>query len=175
MVTDAVGHACCIKSLAEQETAGFLESQPLLELQGAHRGHGFEVVMESRDAHAKLARDAVNSERLVKVLVEAFNSPGDVGSVAPYSRYVAETVALFPHPEPVDDLTRDQRSECNKELTLRKIGKCCPRRLDAQPRFTDGRLAWGNTSVMALRASVLRICLLLLKMYIYINNIEIDL
>jgi len=82
MVTDAVGRACRVEALTEHETAGLLKSKPLLELQGAHCGDGFEVVMESGDTHAKLARDALDSERLVKVLVEALNSPGDVGSVA---------------------------------------------------------------------------------------------
>jgi len=49
VVTNAVGHARCVKSLSEQETAGFLKPKPLLELQGAHGDDGFEVVMESRD------------------------------------------------------------------------------------------------------------------------------
>ncbi len=78
-----VCHACCVKSLTEHETASFLKPKPLLELQGTHSGDSFEVVMESRDTHAKLAREAVNSKLLVKALIDAFNSLGDVRSVTP--------------------------------------------------------------------------------------------
>ena len=111
VVTNAVGRARCVEALTEHQPAGLLKPQPLLELQGAHGGDGFEVVMEPRDAHPKLAGDAVNSKRLVKVFLEALNSLGDVGSIAAQSRNVAEPVTLFSHPEPVDDFPRDQRRE----------------------------------------------------------------
>ena len=82
MVTDAVSCACRIEALTEHEAAGLMKSQPLLELQRAHGGDCFEVVVEPRDAHPKLVRDAVDSKRLVKVLMKALNGLGDVGSVA---------------------------------------------------------------------------------------------
>jgi hypothetical protein len=96
VVTDAVGHACCVKSLTEHEAAGFLKAQPLLELQGAHSGDGFEVVVESRDAHPELAGDALDPKRLIKVLVEALNRPGDVGSVAPVTWTSCFSFAIRP-------------------------------------------------------------------------------
>lgn len=52
MVTDAVGHTCRVEALIEHEAVSILESQPFLELQGAHCYNGLEVVMKPRDAHS---------------------------------------------------------------------------------------------------------------------------
>ena len=81
-ISDSYSSTGRIQTFSQHQSAGFLQSQPLLELQWAHSGDGFEVVMESRDAHPKLACDALDSKRLVKVLMEALNGLGDVESVA---------------------------------------------------------------------------------------------
>ena len=82
IITHAVGGTCRVEVLAEHKPAGLLEPQPLLELQGAQRGDGFEVVVEARDAHSELVRDSVDSKRLVKVAMEALDGPGDARGVA---------------------------------------------------------------------------------------------
>ena len=82
VITDAVSCARRIKALAEHQPAGLLQPQPLLELQWAHRRDGLEVVVEARDAHPELVRDAVYPKRLVKVFMEALNGLDDVRGVA---------------------------------------------------------------------------------------------
>src|SRR6266508_2298715 len=76
-VPHAVAGACGIQPLAEHETAGLLEPQLLLELQGAHRGERPEVVVEARDAHPEHARDVLDSQRLVEVFPEPLDGLGD--------------------------------------------------------------------------------------------------
>src|SRR5258708_3705073 len=77
MVADAVGGAGRVEAFAEHQPAGLLQPQPLLELQRAHSGDGFEVVMEPRNAHPQLARDAVDAQGLVKVCMQALDGLDD--------------------------------------------------------------------------------------------------
>jgi hypothetical protein len=82
VVTDTVGRAGRVKALPKHEAAGFLKSQSLLELQGTHGRNRLEVVMEPRYAHPKFACDVIDTKRLIKILMEALNGPGDMGRVA---------------------------------------------------------------------------------------------
>src|SRR4026209_2072283 len=66
-VPHAVAGACGIKAIAKHEPARLLESQVLRELQGTHRGERPEVVVEARDAHPKLTRDVLDSQRPIEV------------------------------------------------------------------------------------------------------------
>jgi hypothetical protein len=45
LVAHAIGGTGRVKVFAQHQMAGLLEPQPFLELQGAHRRDGFEVVM----------------------------------------------------------------------------------------------------------------------------------
>ena len=111
MVPHAIGGTCRVEVFAQHQTAGLLEPQPLLELQGAHRRDGLEVVVETRDAHAQFSRDLLDAKWLVEVLTESLDRSGDVGGVAPQDRQVTEPATLLSHQEPVDNFPRDQRHE----------------------------------------------------------------
>ena len=52
LIPDTIGRAGRIQVFREHQTTGLLKSQPLLELHGAHRGDGLEVMVEARNAHA---------------------------------------------------------------------------------------------------------------------------
>src|SRR5205085_9137124 len=73
--------------------------------------HRFEAVVEPRGAHPQLTREAVDSDRLVKLSMEAFNSPGHRGGGAAVSRNIAEPITLLSPPEPVDNFSGDKRRE----------------------------------------------------------------
>jgi hypothetical protein len=79
-VPHVVAGACGVEALAEHQTAGFLEPQLLLELQRAHRGEHPKVVVEVRDAHPELARDVLDSQRLVEVFAKPLDGLGDAVS-----------------------------------------------------------------------------------------------
>jgi hypothetical protein len=70
VVAHAVGGTGRIEVFAQHQAAGLLQAQPLLKLQGTQRRDCFEVVMEPRDAHAKLSREALDVQGLVEVLTE---------------------------------------------------------------------------------------------------------
>ena len=55
-------------------------------------GRRENVVVEARDAHAKLPGNVVNSKRLVELFTEPFDSPGDALGVATLDRNVTEKV-----------------------------------------------------------------------------------
>jgi hypothetical protein len=57
VVAHAIGRTRRIEIFAQHQTAGLLEPQLLLELQGAQRRDGLEVVVEPRDAHAQFSCD----------------------------------------------------------------------------------------------------------------------
>ena len=61
VVPHAIGSTGCVEVFAQHETAGLLEPQLLLELQGTHRRDSLELGMEPRDAHAQLTRDLLNA------------------------------------------------------------------------------------------------------------------
>ncbi len=111
MVSHAIGCTSRVEVFAQHQTAGLLESQPLLELQGTHRRDGLEVVVQTRDAHAQLLREALDAQWLVEVLAESLDRSGDVGGIAPQDRKVTESGTLLSHQEPVENFPRDQRPE----------------------------------------------------------------
>src|SRR5207248_954313 len=61
----AVGRTGRVEVFAQHQTAGLLLPQPLLELQGAQRRDGLEVVVQTRDAHSHLACEALDAKWLV--------------------------------------------------------------------------------------------------------------
>src|SRR6266487_830660 len=109
MVPHAIGGTCRVEVLAQHQTAGLLQPQPLLELQGAHRRDGLEVVVEPRDAHSQLSRDILDAKWLVEVLTESLDRSGNVGCVATLKSKVTESATLLSHQESVDNFPRDQR------------------------------------------------------------------
>src|SRR6266700_7135103 len=111
VVAHAIGGTCRVEVFAQHQTAGLLEPQPLLELQGAHRRDGFEVVVEPRDAHAQFSREFLDVKWLVEVLTESSDRSGNVGCVAPLKSKVTESATLLSHQESVDNFPRDQRQE----------------------------------------------------------------
>src|SRR5262245_34024662 len=68
-------------------------------------------MMEPRDTHPNVARDIINSKRLVKFFLEALDRPANVGSITAQRRNIAKTITLLSEQEPVDDFPRDQRGE----------------------------------------------------------------
>src|SRR5947209_5618191 len=111
VVSYAIGSTRRVEVFSQHQTAGFLEPQPLLELQGAHRRDGFEVVVEPRDAHAQFSREFLDVKWLVEVLTESSDRSGNVGCVAPLKSKVTESATLLSHQESVDNFPRDQRQE----------------------------------------------------------------
>jgi len=111
VVAHAIGRTRRVEVFAQHQTAGLLQPQPLLELQGAHRRDGLEVVVEPRDAHAQFSRKFLDVKWLVEVLTESSDRSGDVGSVAPLKSKVTESTTLLSHQESVDNFPRDQRPE----------------------------------------------------------------
>src|SRR5205085_12136578 len=83
VVAHARGNTGRVEVCAQHQTAGLLEPQPLLKLQGAQRRDGLEVVVEPRDAHAQFSREFLDVKWLVEVLTESSDRSGDVGGVAP--------------------------------------------------------------------------------------------
>jgi hypothetical protein len=67
------------------------------------------VVVEHRDAHAQLSREALDAQGLVKVLTDSFDRSGDVGGVAPQDRKMTEPTTLLSHQQTIDNFPRDQR------------------------------------------------------------------
>jgi hypothetical protein len=47
LVAHAIGRTRCIEIFRKHQTAGLLQPQPLLELQGTHRRDGLEVLAQS--------------------------------------------------------------------------------------------------------------------------------
>src|SRR6266566_5118332 len=90
VVPHAIGRTCRVQVFAQHQTAGLLEPQLLLELQGAHRRDGLEVVVQTRYAHSQLSRDILDAQWLVEVLTESLDRSGDGGGVAPQDRQVTE-------------------------------------------------------------------------------------
>ena len=82
-----------VETLPKHELAGFLEPYLLLELQRAHGGDRFEVVVKARHAHIQSPGDVVHLKRLVKLPTKPFDSPGDAVVVAALERNVAENDA----------------------------------------------------------------------------------
>jgi len=81
-VPHAIGGTGRVEVFAQHQTAGLQEPQPLLELQGAQRRDGLEVVVEHRDAHAQLTCELLDAQGLVEILTESFDRSGDGGGVA---------------------------------------------------------------------------------------------
>ena len=111
MVSHAIGRTRRVEVFAQHQTASLLEPQPLLELQGTHRCNGFEVVVESRDAHAQFSRESLDVKWLVKVLTESRDRSGNIRGVAALESKVTEPATLLSHQESVDNFSRDQRQE----------------------------------------------------------------
>src|SRR5688572_28659058 len=91
--------------------AGLLQPQPLLELQGAHRGDRSEVMVEARDAHPRFPRYVLDPQRPVEVFAQSLDGPSDAVGVAAEDRDLTEPAALLPLEEPEDDLPGYQRPE----------------------------------------------------------------
>jgi hypothetical protein len=108
LIPDAIGCTGRIQVFREHQTTGLLKSQPLLELQGAHRGDGLEVMVEARNAHPQLVREVLDVQWLVEVLAQSGNGSGDIGGVSPQDRQVAEAVPLLSYEETIDDFPRNQ-------------------------------------------------------------------
>src|SRR6266480_7510367 len=111
VVAHAIGRTGRVEVFAQHQTAGLLQPQPLLELQGAQRRDGFEVVVEPRDAHAQFSREFLDVKWLVEVLTESSDRSGNVGCVAPLKSKVTESATLLSYQESVDNFPRDQRQE----------------------------------------------------------------
>jgi hypothetical protein len=60
-VAHAIGGTGRVEVFAQHQTPRLQEPQPLLELQGAHRRDGLEVVVEHRDAHAQLTCELLDA------------------------------------------------------------------------------------------------------------------
>src|SRR6266568_2240636 len=110
-IPHAIGCTGRVEVSAQHQTPGLLQPQPLLELQGAHRRDGLEVVVEHRDAHAQLARHLLDAQWLVEIFTESLDRSGDGGGVAPQDRQVTEPSTLLSSQKPVDNFPRDQRQE----------------------------------------------------------------
>ena len=61
LVAHAIGSYFSVDIFTQHQTAGLLQSQPLLELRGAQRRDGFEVVLQPRDAHAQFSRQLLDA------------------------------------------------------------------------------------------------------------------
>jgi hypothetical protein len=87
VVSHPIGCTGRIEVFAQHQTARLLEPQLLLELQGAHRRNGLEVMMQTRDAHSQFACEALDTKWLVEVLTKSLDRSGDEAGVeSPYSR-----------------------------------------------------------------------------------------
>src|SRR5689334_20572128 len=86
LIPDAKGSTGRIQIFPQHQTTGLLKSQPLLELHGAHRGDGLEVMVEARNAHAQLVREILDVQWLVEVTAQSGNGSGDSGGVLPQDR-----------------------------------------------------------------------------------------
>ena len=111
LVAHAIGCTGRVDIFTQQQTASLQQPQSLLELQGAQRRDGLEVVLQTRDAHAQLARQLLDAQWLVEVVTESFDRSGDVGGVAPQDRQVMEPSTLLSPQEPVDNFPCEQRQE----------------------------------------------------------------
>ena len=83
LVPHAIGRTGRVEVFAQHQTAGLLQPQPLLELQGAHRRDGLEVVVQPRDAHAQFSCELLDAKWLVEVLAESLDGSGDVREYSP--------------------------------------------------------------------------------------------
>src|SRR5205823_7125481 len=83
LVAHAIGCYFSVDIFTQQQTAILQQPQPLLELRGAQRRDGLEVVLQTRDAHAQLARQLLDAQWLVEVVTESFDRSGDVGGSSP--------------------------------------------------------------------------------------------
>src|SRR2546430_4945169 len=86
LVAHPIGRTGRVEVFAQHQTPGLLQPQLLLELQGAQRRDGLEVVVEPRDAHAQLSRESLDVEWLVEVLEGAPARFADWGGLAPPDR-----------------------------------------------------------------------------------------
>src|SRR5712692_1547429 len=111
VVPHAIGSTCRVEVFAQHQTAGLLEPQPLLELQGAHRRDSLEVVVQTRDAHVEFLCELLDAQRLVEVLTEPLDRCSDVGSVASFHYQMTEPSALLSHQEPIDNFPCKQRHQ----------------------------------------------------------------
>ena len=70
VIAHAIGRTGRVEVFTQHQPARLLQPQLLLVLQGAQRRDGLKVVVETRDAHAQLARDILDAQWLVEVLPE---------------------------------------------------------------------------------------------------------
>ena len=66
------------QTICVHRSLGLLQAQLLLVLQRAERGHGAEVMMKGRCAHAGLFGVFVDSQRLAEIAFEPFDGMGDL-------------------------------------------------------------------------------------------------
>src|SRR6266568_7162971 len=111
VVPHAIGCTCRVEVFAQHQTAGLLQPQLLLELRGAHRCDGLEVLAQPGDAHAQLSRESLNAQWLVEVVAQSCDRSGDGGGVAPQDCQVTEPTTLLSYQEPIDNFPCDQRPE----------------------------------------------------------------
>ena len=87
---------CRVQPFAKHKATGFLKAQPLLKLQGTHRCHRFELVMEPRNTHAYVMCKMFDPQRLVKVLAKTLNHRSNVRVKTRHECDVAKTTTLLP-------------------------------------------------------------------------------
>jgi len=76
-VADAVARIGRVHPLKEQEPPGFVQPQHLLVLERAHRGHGFEPLMECRRAHANRGGHLIDGHGLREMRANPGHGFGD--------------------------------------------------------------------------------------------------
>src|SRR5688572_14263258 len=76
-VADAETGTRRIQIVAKHEATGFLQANLFLKLQWAHRRHGFELGVKSRDAHSEAAGDFFDFERLSQALAQIIDRFGN--------------------------------------------------------------------------------------------------
>lgn len=81
--------------------------------------------MESRDAHAHLARNTVDSKGLIKVFTQTLNGAGDGGTVTAWNGNVAELIALIPRKKTIDNFLLTVRTSCKANMRVKNIREFC--------------------------------------------------
>jgi alpha/beta hydrolase fold len=81
-VADRMTYRCDVMRTAEEPQSCFLEANSLLVLNRAHLGHGAELLVERRDAHAAQLRQFLNLDRLEGVGTQVPDGAADVRQAA---------------------------------------------------------------------------------------------
>ena len=90
VVPHTMGRTGRVEAFSEEQAPGFQEPQPLLVLRRAHRRDRLEMVLQTGDAHAQFACEAIDTKRLIEVFRESFDCSGDVGRVPAQERHLTQ-------------------------------------------------------------------------------------